>query len=456
MNVPSEGSVHVKIGGRGRVFTGNPDVDELLFFYAGSIVMVTDDTFVEGKSFVSALFHDRKLLELIPSPVVDEPALREKALVNVDDLQELSISVNRLRKSIEPHQIIVHLYLPQVLVKHGSDAVLRLINFWMSEVRRAGHLEFFVIPKKTFVDFERKLMSIADGAIEISVEKTARGYETFFIPIRLSKDQFNLKPVKYTIENGKIIVKVSPAVDPHQTLAMLTPLLERGDEIKLFFTEKDDLEISPKYYLFFKETSGWRLSWISDAFGDELEKVMPLFAQLFDEGVLKLVSIPVSEEFLGEKMSEYGEKLRLVSSASFVSLFSVMLDYLKCRVDKEFEKREFIGCMSEMFARLYSYSVVSKERLSFERLMEKVLNTAFGCKAVVRQRSSDKFIVELKQCPVCGNPAWAEKEFFCKMVIGRVIAGASKVFFKSSVDVSEVQCGFGDKGNCVFAVRIVS
>lgn len=418
-------------------------------------VMVLDETFVEGRSFLSALFRGHGLVELVsPSMAADDP--KSKIPVNVNDLQELSISVNTLRRTLEQPQTIVHEYLPQVIVKHGADDVLKLINFWMTEIKRAGHLEFFLLPKRTFVDFEKKLLSIVDGAIEISVEKTKRGYDMFFLPIRLARNQFNMNPIKFVIEDGILVVKPSHRYVPGLVFEKLNKLLEKGEEVKLLFEEREDMGIPAKYYLFFRETSGWRLSWVREAFGDEFGNNIQLVGRLTEEGILKFVSSNVDEDILSGKKHEYGEKLRLVGSPGFVSFFSDILDYLKCRVDKEFEKRELIGCFNELYSRLYSYSVLRSERISFQELLKRVFDRAFSCKVGVRGRVHEGLFVEVKNCPICRS-SFRVDDFHCRNVLGRVIAGAAKVFFQCRVDVSEVECGSTSNGRkCVFSVKVFS
>ncbi|MEM3103032.1 MAG: hypothetical protein QXH11_06630, partial [Candidatus Caldarchaeum sp.] len=129
----------------------NPFFDEVVRITPGQTVLVRDETFSESREFLLRLFDRRSLLELV-SPRQTLSGDVERLAVSLDNLQELSITINTLRRQLPP-RIIVHSYLPELLVRYDSEQVLKLLNFWQAEVKKQNHVEFLLLPKNTFEVF---------------------------------------------------------------------------------------------------------------------------------------------------------------------------------------------------------------------------------------------------------------------------------------------------------------
>ncbi|MDJ0271348.1 MAG: hypothetical protein NYU39_02045 [Aigarchaeota archaeon] len=433
-----------------RFKTGNKEFDEIVKFTGGSAVLVLDESFAEGRNFIQRLFAKMPIMEIISPRGSSES--RMVLHVEVDNLQSLSIQVNTVRKTHQP-MILLHLYLPDILVKHGEENVLRMINFWLDEIRRNGHLEFFIIPKHTFTDFERKLLAIVDGALELSVERKQSGYETFFTPIRLSDDRHKLKPVSYVIDDGKLLVR--PEVQtPESTLSRIRQLLMSGEEVKVVCTGKHAGKISLNHYFLLREVSGWSLSWVREAFWDELDDVLKSLGILYDTGVVKFVTIPVDKSFLNEKVGNYGQKLAVVFTAAFEELAETTTDYLNH--DKDLQLGQALSYLRQLYARLYAYSRAYMESISFDTLLAEMLRELLGLKADVKKKSSKIFVVEVKSCPVCGELDTIENQQHCQETFSPILIGAAKAVLKTGVEVSEMECiGKGGK-KCVFLIKALS
>ncbi|GBC72439.1 hypothetical protein HRbin03_00268 [archaeon HR03] len=432
--------------------TGNKEFDEIVKFTGGAAVLVLDESFAEGRNFIQTLFAKKPIMEIISPRGSSES--RNVLHVEVDNLQSLSIQVNTVRKTHQP-MILLHLYLPDILVKHGEENVLRMINFWLDEIRRNGHLEFFIIPKHTFIDFERKLLSIVDGALELSVEKKQSGYETFFTPIRLSDDRHNLKPVSYVIEDGKLLVRPQMQT-PESALARVRQLIMSGEEVKVVLTGKQAGKISLSHYFLLREVSGWSLGWIAEAFWDELDDVLKSLGILYDSGVIKFVTIPVERSFLAEKVGNYGQKLAVVFTAGFEELAETVTGYLNHDKDKDLKLGYTLSYLRQLYARLYAYARASIESTSFDTLLAKMLREQLGLKADVKKKSSKIFVVEVKSCPVCGELDTIEDPQHCQEAFSPMLSGAARAVLKTGVEVSELECSGKGGKKCVFVVKVLS
>ncbi|MEM0348798.1 MAG: hypothetical protein QXD24_01250 [Candidatus Caldarchaeum sp.] len=441
--------------GMGELFkTGNKEFDEIVKFNAGAAVLVLDESFAEGRNFIQTLFQSSPIIEII-SPRGSSQS-RNVLQVEVDNLQSLSIQVNTVRKTHQP-MILLHLYLPDILVKHGEENVLRMINFWLDEIRRNGHLEFFIIPKHTFTDFERRLLSIVDGAIELNVEKKPAGYETTFTPIRLSDERYNLKPVSYVITDGKLLIR--PEVQtPESAMARIRQLLVSGEGVKVVFTGKYAGKTSINHYFLLREVSGWSLSWVADAFWDEVDDVLKSLGILYDLGVVKFVAIPVDKSFLHEKVGNYGQKLAVVFTAGFEELAETVIDYLNLTYDmnKDMKLDNTLGYLRQLYARLTAYAYANIESISFEALLEKILRRHLGLKADVKKKSSTMYVMEVKSCPVCCELDAFENPGHCMETFSHVLKGAAKAVFRTGVEVSELECSSKGGKKCVFVIKVSS
>ncbi|MEM4303291.1 MAG: hypothetical protein QXQ70_05275 [Candidatus Caldarchaeum sp.] len=452
-----EGASDLKPGAESRIFTGNPQFDEIVTLYTGMTIMISDETFSEGRAFLHALFKHHPVLELV-SPRQSWYSTAGKMPVDIENLQELSITVNKLRRSLQP-QILIHSYLPELLVKHGSDQVLRLLDFWQAEVKQASHLEFYLIPKKTFVDFERKLMAVVDGAIELSVERMRNGLEHYFTPIRTAKDEYHLKPIKYVLEEGDIIIKQVGEI--HRDLGGLRFIAQRitlDQEVVLSFSQETFPVDSAADYFLLKELDGWKFSWIKQVFPDDFERVLIKLAALVNDGVVKLdkthEEVEPTINFIG-LADRYVKRLKLLSSHEAVNILNTLAEHCMQRVSTFGDLKGLVGSLQELYGRLYGFSLqTEKVKRGWERTLEHALETVASLKAKVRRLGQNAYAVEISNCLLCRGQGARGSD--CENLLANILKGLSTVLLGYGLVCSEVECSAAGGRKCIFQLRAVS
>ncbi|MEM3133999.1 MAG: 4-vinyl reductase [Candidatus Caldarchaeum sp.] len=451
-----EGASDLKPEADSRILTANPQFDEIVTFYTGMTVMVSDETFSEGRAFLHALFKHRPLKELV-SPRQSWSDGGWRIPVNIENLQELSITVNKLRRSLHP-QILIHSYLPELLVKHGSDQVLKLLNFWQADVEQTGHVEFYLIPKKTFVDFERKLAALVDGAIEISVERVQNAIQQYFIPIRIAKDEYHLKPVSYTIEGGELIIK--PAGEMTMDIGQLRLVAQEmasDQETILTIAQRNYRVHSLADFFMLKEMDGWKTSWLKQVFPDEFDRVLTKMAAYVREGVLNFGKTP----FQGGEATDFTEleqrcvrRLKLLCSGEAVDVLNNVAELVAQKTSQPSDSGSLVGCLQELYARLYAFSLQAKmAKRGLEKTLEDALEDVAELKAKVRKLGQDAYAVEISNCPFCRGlqtqgPA-------CENYLANMLKGLSTVLTGRGLACSEVECRASGGRKCVFQLKTV-
>jgi len=122
-------------------------------------------------------------------------------------LSDISIDVNKVRTRY-PNTPIIHTALPDMIMKNEPDDVLRLLMAWQKNIREAGTVEFYILPKGTFQDLERKILAVVDGGVEIRVDQTDSRFRSYIKPIRCCSPESHLKEFQYVLDSGRLLIRL--------------------------------------------------------------------------------------------------------------------------------------------------------------------------------------------------------------------------------------------------------
>jgi hypothetical protein len=91
-----------------RFYTGNRVFDEIVGLSHGMTVLVLDETMHEGRLFLLSLLKDHSVAEVVSTR--QSPGDRRKLYIELDNPQDVSIQLSRLRK--KPEQEGPHPHIP--------------------------------------------------------------------------------------------------------------------------------------------------------------------------------------------------------------------------------------------------------------------------------------------------------------------------------------------------------
>jgi len=128
-----------------RFYTGNRVFDEIVGLSYGMAVLVLDETMHEGRLFLLSLLKDHPVAEVVSTR--QSPGDPRKLYIELDNPQDVSIQLSRLRKNLNK-RVLIHTYLQELVVRHGEEIVLKLVDNIISDIKRTGSIEFFLLPKR--------------------------------------------------------------------------------------------------------------------------------------------------------------------------------------------------------------------------------------------------------------------------------------------------------------------
>lgn len=150
-------------------------------------ILVLDEDYLSGYDFLKSIFSPNKheTVVLTSMNFVDEnfPILK----INHSSLSDISITVNELRVH-KKARIIIHRYLPDILLFHPTEEVLKMILFWKNQIRISATIEFYLLPYNTFYLFEKIAKILFDLVLKVESNTVNRGQEVI---IKVLRDQNN-------------------------------------------------------------------------------------------------------------------------------------------------------------------------------------------------------------------------------------------------------------------------
>lgn len=187
--------------------TGHELFDVISNLKTGSLITVLDETYSESFDFINALLSNYKDLPVyVLAPHEVETPFEIIKIDVTKSLNDLNLTVASVREKIK-RGVIIHRYLPYILLKENENAFLRMLNYWSSKIADTELVEFFLLPQGTFMPFEKKLQAVTDGVIVIKVGKDEEGYQPTFSILRGSKPTYHFVEFPCFINQGQLLIK---------------------------------------------------------------------------------------------------------------------------------------------------------------------------------------------------------------------------------------------------------
>jgi len=474
--------------------TGHPVFDHIVWLKHGMTVLITDETFSEGKEFLKALLKNKNdaVFELLSKR--HSPSGGGAIYVTIESLQDLSIQVNQKRRS-EKGKIFIHLYLPELLVRHKPDEVVKLIEIWQKEMVNSRTVEFFLLPRNTFEEFEKKFRAIADSIIDLSIAKSDKKFIYYFMPIRSCDPKFHLKQIRYEISGNRLFIEWDN---------ILLDTLPTGgktlDEIKDEIRKKIDKlvmnvsEINPETtllrdYLFLAGLNGERLAIIKALYPDIWPELEEKIARWTLIGLVKLEEAEHSINLVKRNKLKLKNRVLLSTPASLavkmittsraflgrrvrtvpLDAYLAVLDAIKKVVDYTTWGKPEIR--SEINFATYFFGELSarKTALEYIRRLEGTYETKFNVNDApkliaitlkvgwdldinIKDVGESSWVFDVIKCHLCENIR--SEEPFCDKFISSVVVGVLGVCFGRRAECSEYSCVATGGVKCSFRAKL--
>jgi len=475
--------------------TGHPVFDHIVWLKHGMTVLITDETFSEGKEFLKALLKNKNdaVFELLSKR--HSPSGGGATYVTIESLQDLSIQINQKRRA-EKGKIFIHLYLPELLVRHDPDEIVKLIEIWQKEIVNSETVEFYLLPRNTFEEFERKFRAIADSIIDLSIEKSDNKFIYYFTPIRSCDPKFHLKQIRYEISGNRLLIEWDRIL-----LDTLPTGVKTLDEIKDEIRKKIDKlvmnisEVNPETtllrdYLFLAGLNGERLAIIKALYPDIWPELEEKIAGWVLSGVVRLdeddksfsftkrdrlklksrllLSVPTTIAFNLVSMSRafLGKRVRTVPLDAHLSVLEAMKKVVDYSTWRSPEIRSEVKFATYFFGELSA----RKTALEYIRRLEGVYETRFsvsdapkliaitlkagwGLSINIKEVGENSWVFDIVKCHLCENIR--SEEPFCDKFVSSVVVGVLGVCLKCRAECLEYSCRAAGGKRCSFRVRLL-
>jgi predicted hydrocarbon binding protein len=428
-----------------RFYTGNRVFDEIVGLSYGMAVLVLDETMHEGRLFLLSLLKDHPVAEVVSTR--QSPGDPRKLYIELDNPQDVSIQLSRLRKNLNK-RVLIHTYLQELVVRHGEEIVLKLVDNIISDIKRTGSIEFFLLPKGTFASFERKLMAVVDGALEIEVQRLQSGVEYAFTPIRISSPEYHLKPISYAYEQGELKIFPSKTLSPAAVEDLALKLaVDREGVLAWGVTFAKNIPVSE--YFFVRELVGLRLAWIGEIFQDMPENFYRKVAEYVYNGYLAVEK--KAPTVLRDRLKNYVSMLRMLTHPESVAFLGELCSYLGVDLPKEEVGRRIRG-MREFFARMYVYAMQYTGE-DYSTAVENILETVVGKDIKFSRKAENTYLLEVRDCRLCKEPTLLSP--ICGEAITDLVRGVTGCVLGAGAELSETECISKGGRRCVFQCHIV-
>ncbi len=483
-----------------KVVTSNEVFDYIADFSTGSVILVLDETRFESALFLNSLFSPSKSDVIVISPQQAESPFKALKIAPNDlvDLNAANHFVEEVRAKIRPGSVVIHEYLPHLLVRETEDEVLRMVEFLIGRVGEAGTLEFITLPEGTFPAFEKKLQALVHGTVHIKLRRDEKEGHLSLSIANACKPEYHLKEIPFRIQEGRFLLKWGDTFTDRLPRELGLELEERIKYLKSNLTglmiaagEGDNSRLEQYEYWLLSQVIGKRLIDVQLLFPDKFDDVLKLVAKLsFDDHLRFQPSVddefllkPTRDEAIRigtlEGPPKSGLSLRnklalrlptplslwlLQKSTHYITsdgyyAFKRSVESFLALVPGQKALSERLEEVEKLFAEITARTI-SVERLVRNREDPRVkfdlkylprcivltIFSAFHCKPSV-EKDGDRLKVVMKDCPVCAHQR--RDKPMCG-VVSATIVGMCGVAFKEPFSCEEIQCSATGNPSCVF------
>jgi len=405
---------------------------------------------------------------------------------NVSSLSDLSIKVAELRKQVG-EGILIHHYLPYVLINYEEKLILKLLEHLASQIQGMPFIDFFTLPRGTYLMFEKKAQALLHGTILLSHGNVNGNYLPKFSILKACKPEFYAKEFPYTIRNNRLLIlfdgefidKLPESLEEkilskkmflNENFRSLKVVM-RGDAIEklnpidyFLLTQLHNMRLTDAKLLFydkFDEISEKLARWAVLG-GVEFEKVNEVEEAEVKRGMKKISKLAFAmPSFISSKL--LGGDPRRVPVESLLALRKSIEIVLKTYLPNTREPTEtFIATekmIHELAARITAIERLKKYgenpwvRIDFDYLPKAAaltLYVGFGLKCKIVNKTDKGFEVVMKDCFECEGTS-SEKPV-CNMISG-TLQGTLCQVSKHAIRCDEIRCKAIGDSECALLVR---
>jgi len=485
-----------------RFYTGHPIFDRIFDLRIGMSILMLDETFSEAYKLLNVLFniYGKSLVSrpIEVSPYTSPSGNGEAVSVGDRSLSDISIAVNKLRMK-HPRTPFIHTALPDMIIKNNPDDTLRLLTAWQKNIHEAETIEFYILPRGTFGDLERKILSVVDGGIEIRLERSEGRFRSYLKPIRCCRPDFHLREFSYILEGNRLIVEWEgqftdslPHFDEEEISRRVNEYKNNLRYLKVTRGEKQfSVSASVYDYWLLSQIRDKNLASISEIFPEDFDQLLRKIAVWQTDDVVRVVRDAEGWRPNHTSKTSIGllTRLGLTLPSSIASLIfrsktgkprSVPLDvfltkrraystFLEMFLSKmNVRESDYIDKLLEMQKKFYEagsrVTVLShikalgeNPELSLDvkylpKLLKLSFNSAYGINPSIHKISENEYKMEFYDCFECAEST--SNRPICAYIEGST-EGICGVLFKMKTVCKEVECKAMGDNACTFKVKLV-
>ncbi len=474
---------------RRKILTGHEIFDEISDLREGSSILIFDSTHFGAFRFANTLFKnsDRPYM-IITSEFLDEIyKFHRLDLVRLSDLTSLSVEIEQIKKAMKNHAILLHNYLPQILIREDEDRVLKVVQHWQEQVHDTELLDVYLLARGTFPDFEKKMQALMSGCIEIDFQKEHK-YPQFSM-LGECKPKYHMIYFPFIHRDDKMLVKWGDEFTetlPKETAKEINERITYINE-NITFLKISKSNIEPIGLNIFDK---WLLSQISET---QLTQVSQLFPEKFNE-LIKKLAIWNIRGYINLVKIEPQPLPRLSNTLNFKTQIAMIMptslslpllthrpksipldvyDYLRQSVtaftSERYTLKEINTLLPELEKQFQDMAsrttainklIRNKEspKLKFDlkylpKLVTISLNYGYRLTPKIEKVDDAKYLMTINDCFICTGVKTDHP--VCHILEGTV-TGACGILFKRKFECHEIQCKAMGEKSCIFNIQGIS
>ncbi len=477
-----------------KLLTHNEIFDHISDIRRDSNILLLDETRFESILFLNTLLskinkkNDAVMISC--EPLETDFKIDKIELEKIPDLTTLSVEIASARSGQKFGEvgIIIHNYLPHILVRDGEESVLRMIEHWLTHKSSTNITEFFTLPQSTFPNFEKKLRSLTNGTIVIELNMVGEQRMLTFSIHKSCKPEYHMEKFPFVRKDGRLLIKWGEDFtdklpkEGKEEIEEKTKFLKENLNSLIIQKSKTTGDLSPSPY------DRWMLSQIQEK---PLKEVFIIFPEMFEDILSKLARWNIRGLIKFEKCKESPtppvRPLGLLSKVALSLPVQIGIPFLRRRShtipirvyhtlresvesfiseqmpDLDFHKelQEVEMYFQELTARrsaIQTFDELGEDiRLKWDlKLLPKVVSLTlfygYKLKPKIKQISEGEYDLIFKDCFICSK---IESEQPCCQLLTGTIVGCCAVVFKEKFICNETECkAIGDDA-CVFNLKIL-
>ncbi|MBS7626034.1 hypothetical protein KEJ51_03180 [Candidatus Bathyarchaeota archaeon] len=458
----------------------------------GYSLAVLDITRFESLQFLNALLGASpcrdKILVMSCEPVDTPFKVKRVDLDKLHDPTDLSIEVDRCRRAVGRHGILIHHYLPHIIVKEGEELVLRMIEYWLMKQPSDETAHFFTLPQATFPFFEKKLQALVSGVISINVLGSGKGRVLSFQILRTCRPEFHMEDFPFIVDRGRLLIKWGDTFTDTLPSEGENVIKERVEYLKANFntlkiTRSSAAQPSERLSTYdrwlLSQIMGWTLTDVGHYFPESINELLRKLAVWNLRGLIKFEP---TEPKVYPQLSKY---LRLRSRFALALPTRAALLFLKRRhhtipmkvyhalrrsvqafISERMDENDLARELSELetyfqdmtarSAAIETYRELGQDpsfifNLKYlPKLVSLAMYYGYALNPKIQRISDDLYEIEVRDCFICSGVQ--SESPVCQLLVGTIV-GCCSICYKDRFACNEVKCKASGDKSCIFYLR---